>query len=196
MEELAGLIEKERERVFFLDQNSFTVMFLVDKGIPMSQVDQVRNELRKSGSLHIAEGGYPHGDLELSPLIYHAVGLPRLLPPLDAKMLDQEALEQLGRNLHTIDLTARNTTPRDVDEGLRRFIADSKDGNYVISLEYDGLIPYGQYVETVDMIWKIIYSFRNSLALERFNVPYDKLGDELQREIRTAYPIALSERMK
>ena len=193
LQEVAGLVEMEREKVFFLDQNSFTVMFLVDKGIPMSQVDDVRQELRKTGSLHIAEGGYPHGDIELSPLIYHAVGLPRLLPPLNAITLDKKSIDKLGDRLHIIDLSARNTTPQDLDVGLKKFIEDNSDGKYVISLEYDGAIPYGQYVETVDMVWKTVYSFRNVLAIERYNIPYDKLGDDLQREIRKAYPMALSE---
>lgn len=195
LQEVAGLVEIEREKVFFLDQNLFTVMFLVDKNIPMAQVDELRQELRKTGSLHIAEGGYPHGDIELSPLIYHTVGLPRLLPPLDAKTLDKKVMEKLGDKLHTIDLSARNTTPQDLDVGLKKFIADNSDGKYVISLEYDGAIPYGQYVETVDMVWKTIYSFRNALAMERYSVPYEKLGDDLQRQIRKAYPIALSESM-
>ncbi len=70
------------------------------------------------------------------------------------------------------------------------------DGKYVISLEYDGAIPYGQYVESVDMVWKTVYSFRNKLAMDRYNVPYDKLGEDIQREIRKAYPMALSESMK
>jgi hypothetical protein len=193
LKELIALVESEKERVIMLDQNRFTVMFLVDKEIPMSQMDKVRQELRKTGSLHIAEGGYPHGNFGLSPLLYHAVGLPRLLPPLNAKTLDKKEMEKLGGKLHTIDLTTRNTTPKDVDEGLRKFITHNDDGKYVISLEYDGAIPYGQYVETVDMVWKTIYSFRNRLAMDRYNVPYDKLGDDLQREIRKAYPMALSE---
>ena len=88
------------------------------------------------------------------------------------------------------------TTPRDVDEGLRNFIRSNDEGKYVISLEYDGAIPYGQYVESVDMVWKIIYSFRNRLAMDRYSVPYEKLGDELQQEIRKAYPMALSETLK
>ena len=46
------------------------------------------------------------------------------------------------------------------------------------------------------MVYKVVYSFRNSLAMERYSVPYDKLGDDLQREIRKAYPMALSESMK
>jgi biopolymer transport protein ExbD len=193
LQEVTGLIEIEREKVFFLDQKQFIVMFLVDKDIPMSQVDEVRQELRKNGSLHIAEGGYPNGEFELSPLIYHAVGLPRLLPPLNAKILEKKEMEKLGGKLHKINLSARNTTPRDLEVGLQEFIADHSDGKYVISLEYDGSIPYGQYVETVDLVWKTVYSFRNALAIERYSVPYDKLGDELQREIRKAYPMALSE---
>ncbi len=73
--------------------------------------------------------------------------------------------------------------PRDVDQNLQKFIGDKRDGKYVISLEYDGTIPYGQYVETVDMIYKVVYSFRKDLAMEKYGAPTIKLGDELQREI-------------
>jgi hypothetical protein len=194
--ELTALVESEKERVFMLDQNRFTVMFLVDRDIPMSQLDQVRQELRKTGSLHIAEGGYPHGDFGLSPLLFHTVGLPRLLPPLNARILDKKEIEKLGSNIHTMDLSARNITPRDLDHDLKIFIEDHGDGKYVILLEYDKDIPYGQYVESVDLVWKTIYSFRNKLAMERYNVHYDKLGGDIQREIRKAYPIALTESMK
>lgn len=162
----------------------------------MEEVGQVRNELRQMEVLHFAEGGYPKGDLKLSPLIYQSVALPRLLPPMDMKMMDKKEVENSGGNLYTIELSERNTTPRDVDEGLRKFIGSVNEGKYVISLEYDGAIPYGQYVETVDMIWKIVYSYRNSLAMERYSVPYEKLGDDLQTEIRKAYPMAVSEAMK
>ena len=89
-------------------------------------------------------------------------------------------MKRLGAKLHTIDLTLRNTTPGEVSEGLQKFIGDHSDGKYVISLEYDGAIPYGQYVKTVDMVWKIVYSFRNKLAMDRYSVSYDKLGDDLQ----------------
>jgi len=194
--DLSGLVAKKRDKLNKLDQGSLIAIFLVDQQVSMEEVGKVRMELRKIGALHFAEGGYPQGDLDLSPLIYQAVALPRLLPPLNAKVLDKKEMEKLGAKLHTIDLSARNTTPRDVDEGLRKFIGSNSDGKYVISLEYDGAIPYGQYVETVDMVWKVVYSFRNSLAMERYSVPYEKLGDDLQREIRKAYPMALSESQK
>ena len=162
----------------------------------MVLVNQVREELKKINALLIAEGGYPHGDLELSPLLYHTVGMPRLLPPKGAKTLDKKEVEKRGGIVYTVDLAARNTTPRDVDEGLQQFIRANEGGKYVISLEYDGAIPYGQYVETVDMIFQVIYRFREELSLEKYRVTYDQLGDELQREMRKAYPMALSESMK
>jgi hypothetical protein len=195
LEELSTRVEMEKERVFMLDQNRFTVIFLADRGIPMSDMDKIRQELRKRGSLYIGEGGYPQGDIHLSPLLYHAVALPRLLPPLNAKVLDKEEIEKAGGKVFTIDLAARNTTPADVDRKLQDFIK-TNPGEYVVSLVYDGAIPYGQYVETVDMVWKVVYRFRKELALKKYSASYDKLGDDLQREIRKTYPMALSESMK
>ncbi len=195
LDELSTLVEKEKERVFMLDQDRFTVVFLADRDVPMSHMDKIRQELRRRGSLHIAEGGYPQGNIHLSPLLYHAVALPRLLPPLNAKILDKKEIEKAGGKVCTIDLSARNTTPADVDRRLQEFIK-ANQGEYVISLEYDGAIPYGQYVETVDMVWKVVYRFRKELALEKYSASYDMLGDDLQREIRKTYPMALSETMK
>lgn len=179
-----------------IDAHEATGIFLVDRAVPMSDVLKVREKLREANRYRVAEGGYPHGDFDLSPLLYHSVALPRLLPPKDAKVMDKAEVEKRGGKIHTIDLSARNTTPRDVDEGLRKFIAASPDGKYVISLEYDKDIPYGQYVETVDMIYNVIYSFRSDLAEKKYGIPYKKLGDELQRELRKVYPLALSESIK
>ena len=196
LKELSGLVEKEREKVFLLDQKSFTVMFLVDKDTPMSQVDEVRQELRKIQALMIAEGGYPQGDLELSPLLYHAVGLPRLLPPLNAKVLDKKEVAKRGNKVFTIDLSDRDNKSRGLEEELHSYISESKTGKYIISLEYDGRVTYGRYVASVDMVWTMVYKFRKQLALEKYGLAYDKLGDDLQREIRKAYPMALAEFMK
>jgi len=132
----------------------------------------------------------------LSPLLYHSVALPRLLPPKNAKILDKDEVEKSGGSVHVIDLSARNSNPREVDKKLKEFISSSPKGRYVISLEYDENIPYGEYVETVDMIYNAVYSFRISLAEEKYGAPYDKLGPDLQKELRKVYPMALSESMK
>ena len=194
--DLEALVNKEKGKINKLDQGALTALFLIDRGIPMILVDQVRQELRNMNALHIAEGGYPHGDLDLSPLLYDVAALPRLLPPLNAMVLNKEEVEKNGGNVHVIDLSARNTTPRDVELQLQKFIKNISEKKYVISLEYDGKIPYGQYVETVDMVYKVIYSFRRELAMEKYGAPYDKLGPDLQKELRKVYPMALSETMK
>jgi hypothetical protein len=196
LEELKKLLEETRGRVSKLEQPSLTALFLIDRSVPMYKVDKIREVLRKNNALHIAEGGYPHGDLDLSPLIFHAVALPRLLPPENAKILDKSAVEKGGGKVHTIDLAARNSSPKEVDENLHKFIVECTPGKYIISLEYDGDTPYGQYVESVDLIYKTVYDFRRELSLERHKAPYELLGPDLQREIRKAFPMALSENMK
>ena len=117
--DLEALVNKEKAKLSKLDQNSITALFLIDRNIPMVLVDQIRQELRRMNALHIAEGGYPHGDLNLSPLLYDAVGLPRLLPPMNAKVLEKAEVEKSGGSVHTIDLSARNLNPRDVDKNLK-----------------------------------------------------------------------------
>jgi biopolymer transport protein ExbD len=193
VDEISWRVNKYVGELSLPEMSQATGVFLVDRSVPMSEVEKVRMELREATRYRVAEGGYPHGDLELSPLLYHAVALVRLLPPLDAKILDKEVVEEMGGKVHTINLSDRNTSPGEVDQKLRKFIEDTGPNKYVISLEYDKDIPYGHYVETVDMIYNIIYSFRNKLAMEKYVVPYEKLGDELQRELRKVYPLALSE---
>ncbi len=193
MASLPGRVEKERSKHSKLDVQALTAMFFIDREIPMKEVIKVRNELREIDALHIADAGYPHGDIELSPLLYHTVALPRLIPPKDAKIIDKKEIEKLGANLFVIDLSARNTTPGDVDINLQQFIGEHENGKYVISLEYDEKIPYGQYIEVVDMVFNVVYKFRNDLALQKYQLPYEKLGPDLQREIRKAFPMALSE---
>lgn len=196
LSQVSVAVNRELGELSSIDANDATGIFLVDRQIAMSEVMKARDELMEAARYRVAEGGYPDGDLELSPMLYHAVGLPRLLPPKNAKTLDKVEVEKMGGNVYTIDLSVRNTTPNDVDQNLKEFIRNTGDSKYIISLEYDKDIPYGRYVETVDMIYKVIYSFRKELALEKFGATYDKLGDELQRELRKVYPIALSETMK
>jgi BlaR1 peptidase M56 len=179
-----------------LDAHEATGVFLVDRRVPMSEVLKAREELLEAARFHVGEGGYPHGDIELSPLLYHCVALPRLLPPKNAKILDKEEVEKKGGKVYTIDLSARNTSPEDVEMGIEQFIRSTGNNRYIISLEYDDEVPYGQYIETVDMIYNVVYSFRISLAEEKYGAPYDKLGDDLQRELRKVYPMALSESLK
>ena len=43
------------------------------------------------------------------------------------------------------------------------------------------------------MVFRVVYRFRDDLAMEKHNVRYLDLGNNLQKEIRKAYPMVLSE---
>jgi biopolymer transport protein ExbD len=192
--ELHNRVEKYRADINKLDQPQLTAMLWVDRDMPMGEVVKVKEELRKANSLKIADGGYPWGsEHTVSPLLYSRVALPRLLPPPDAEIMDKKEVEKQGVKIFTIDLSARNTTPADVERNLEQFIRENEGGKYIFSLEYDRQIPYAQYIESVDMVFNVVYRFRKELSMRKFQVPYDKLGDELQKEMRKAYPMVLSE---
>jgi hypothetical protein len=191
--ELAQLVEKERSKRSKMDIGKLTAIFYVDQKMPMEEVLKIKGELRKINSLKIADAGYPVDAGSISPLLYHTVALPRVLPPMDARVMEKEDIARKGIELFVIDLSARNTTPGDIDQNLTKFIQDNEGGKYVFSLEYDNAIPYGQYIESVDLVFKVVYSFRKELALKKYQIPYADLGTDLQKEIRKAYPMVLSE---
>jgi len=194
MGQLAGKVEAEQARHNKLDVNKLTGVLYADKNMPMKEVSGIRQLLREINALKLADAGYPHkSGMEVSPVLYHTIALPRLLPPMDAKIMDKEEVEKMGTALYVIDLTARNSTPADVHKGLTEFIKQHDGGKYVFSLEYDGEIPYGQYIEAVDMVFSVVYEFRDKLAMKEHGVKYLELGPDLQKKIRKVYPMVLSE---
>ena len=193
LSDLPGLVEMERAKHSKMDVNSLTAMFFFDTEVSMEEVVKVKQVLRKINSLKVAYAGYPEGDLAVSALQYHTVALPMLLPPMDAKLLDKEEIEKMGTRIFVIDLSARNTTPKDIDQNLEKFIRENEKGKYVFSLEYDGKIPYAQYIGTIDIVFNVVYRFRDEMAIRKFQVPYAQLGKDMQKEIRKAHPMVLSE---
>jgi hypothetical protein len=194
MGQLAGKVKAEQARHNKLDVNKLTGVLFADKNIPMKEVANIRQLLREINALKLADAGYPHkSGMEVSPVLYHTIALPRMLPPLDAKIMDKDEIEKMGTALHVIDLSARNTNPADVHKGLTEFIKEHDGGKYVFSLEYDGEIPYGQYIEAVDMVFSVVYEFRDKLAMKEHGVKYLELGPDLQKKIRKVYPMVLSE---
>jgi biopolymer transport protein ExbD len=194
MDQLAGKVKEERARHNKLDVNKLTGVLYVDKQVPMKEIDKIRMTLREINALKLADAGYPHkSGMEVSPVLYHTIAIPRLLPPLDAKIMDKVEVEKMGTALHVIDLSARNSTPSDVHEGLTEFIKQHDGRKYVFSLEYDREIPYGQYIEAVDMVFSVVYEFRDKLAMKEHGVKYPELGPDLQKKIRKVYPMVLSE---
>jgi len=193
-EQLPGILTQKKSSLSKLEVRELTALFLVDKEIPMRELEKIRNVLREAGILKFAEGGYPAtGNNTVSPLLYHTIGLPRLLPPPDAKIIDVKELSRDNADLFEINLSARNSSPAEIDRRLNTFIKENDSGKYVLLLKYDRDIPYGQYVESVDLLHNVIYKFRDLLATTKYHLSYDQLGEELQREVKNRYPVALSE---
>jgi hypothetical protein len=194
MDQLAARVKAERTRHNKLDVNQLTGVLYVDRGMPMKEIEKIRMSLREINALKLADAGYPQlSGTAISPLLYHTLALPRLLPPLNAEVLDKEEVRKSGTAIHVIDLSVRNTTPADVHRELTAFIREHDGGKYVFSLEYDRKIPYGQYLEAVDMVFTTVYEFRDKLALKEYGASYADLGTDLQKKIRQAYPMVLSE---
>jgi biopolymer transport protein ExbD len=194
MDQLAEKVNAERAGHNKLDVNMLTGVLYADKNMPMKEVAGLRQMLREINALKLADAGYPHkSGIEVSPVLYHTIALPRLLPPMDARIMDKEEVREMGTAIHVIDLSARNSTPADVHRGLTEFIKQHDGGKYVFSLEYDREIPYGQYIEVVDMVFAVVYEFRDNLAMKEHGVMYAELGPDLQKKIRQVYPMVLSE---
>ena len=147
--------------------------------------------MRENDALKYADAGIPYGN-NVSPVIMHSVALPRLLPPMDAKFIEEEELQDKGIGLYKLNLAARNITPADVDRELKEFIKNNE--KFVMVLEYDNKTPYGEYMEAVDIIFNAIYELREKQALVQFNIPYEDLGPDQQNEIKKIYPVTLTER--
>ena len=194
MDQFPGMVKAEQARHNKLDVNMLTGVLYADKNMPMKEVAGMRQIFREINALKLADAGYPHNSgMDVSPVLYHTIALPRLLPPLDAKIMDKEEVQKMGTALHVIDLSARNSTPADVHKELTEFIKQHDGGKYVFSLEYDREIPYGQYIEVVDMVFSVVYEFRDKLAMKEHGVKYTELGPDLQKKIRKVYPMVLSE---
>ena len=191
--DIGKVISFKKQMINILDHNKFLVILQIDKNVPMGEVNKIKEALISISQFRYADAGYPHGDRHsVSPLIFDKVALPRILPPPEAKMLDIEQLEKEGRPVLLVDLSKRNTNPAELEAKISSYIKQNK-GNYIISLQYDKQIPYDEYIVSSDMIFNVVYKFRDQLAKEKYGVSYGELGDALQKEIRKEYPVSISE---
>jgi hypothetical protein len=192
--ELEKKVTSKISSINVLDRKEFMVVYYIDKKASMGDVTDIRNSIRNV-TLRFADAGYPYGEEHtISPLLFDRVALPRVMPSPDAKYMDIDELKKQGLDVMVIDLAARNINPRDLDKNIQTYIRENK-GKYLISLQYDKNIPYGQYLETVDMIFNIVYKFRNELTQEKYGIGYAELGNALQKTIRKEYPVSITEKM-
>jgi biopolymer transport protein ExbD len=190
-EEFPKKLNEVRNTFNILDYPYLTALFHVDKNMKMEWVSKIRQMMRENDALKLADAGIPY-DEDVSPVIRHSVALPRLLPPMDAKFIEEEELPKEGIGLYKLNLAERNITPAEVDRELKAFINNNK--KFVMVLEFDNQTPYGEYMEAVDIIFNAIYDLREQQAIDQFNIPYEDLGPAQQKEIKKIYPVTLTEK--
>jgi len=188
--QFSGMLEKEKQNYKAIDHPYLTAVFHIDKDIPMKYVYKLKQILRENNSLKFADAGIP-GDEQVLPVLKHAVGLPRLLPPVDALIIEKEEIRKRGIGIFGIDLASRSNSPAILNRDIKEFIKENM--KYVLLLQFDNETPYGEYIEAVDMIFDAIYDLREELALSKYNIPYNDLGPVQQKEIKEVYPVTLTE---
>ncbi len=187
VDKIAASLERVQSRHRKTDLPYLTASLYIDKEVPMKYVHEIKQELRENNALKFAAAGIPK-DNSVSPVLRHAVGLPRLLPPMDAVLLDKEEVKKHGLAIFEMKLLS----PSGMDQKLHEFI--EKEEKYIIELVYDNQVPYGYYIEAVDLVFNVIIDYRNKLAQEKYNTDYMELPASMQTEIKKRYPVTLTER--
>jgi|GEM_PF-671943 len=164
---------------------------VVDARCLMADVHALYQKMREMNELRYILSVKPT-DTKVPEVIYHNVGIPRLLPPRDAVLMEEEAVEKSGMQIIRVDLTKDATTPQWAASTFNKEI--QADKKYVVLLSYQNSTGYKTYLEILDEFYKSIFAKRNELAQEKYQLAYDDLAEAHQKEIRKSLPMIITER--
>jgi biopolymer transport protein ExbD len=190
-DDLEKLIIKERSKFNQLDLKNVTIQLAVDENTPMKKVYDLQQILRKNNLLKIAHVGYCE---DKSSILSQYNGFTHILPPMEGEgfeILNKEDLPAMGINFFEIDATDNENSSVTIEPKLTKFISESE--KYMMALLYNNSTTYKDYINYMDMVWTVVLNFRNKYALEKYNVEYENLEKELQKEVKKKYPIILSQ---
>ncbi len=163
---------------------------VVDAECQMANVNALYQKMRDINELRYILSVKPM-DAKVPEVFYQNVGIPRLLPPKDAVLMEEEAVEKSGMKIIRIDLT-KGITPTKAATAFDNDI--QKDKRFVVLLSYEDSTKYKEYVGILDEFYKAIYAKRNELAQEKYQLDYDELADAHQKEVRKSLPMIITER--
>jgi hypothetical protein len=156
----------------------------------MEYVNMIYSKLREMGELRHMLSVKPK-DKKVPEIFYHNVGIPRLLPPKDAELLEEEEVEKSGMKIIRIDLN-NGITPEKAASVFHEEI--QKDKQFVVLYIYNNETTYKEYMAILDEFYQAIYAKRNKLAMDKYKLGYDDLAKAQQKEIRQSYPMVITER--
>jgi biopolymer transport protein ExbD len=132
------------------------------------------------------------------------IGLVLPPPPDDSEpppIKERNMMKLLVNSQGLILMNEKPSALTEVKETLKRFI-DNKGAdanlsvspqNAIISLKTDKQTPYRIYIDVLDEVKGAYADLRNTLAMSRYGVPYDKLSKESQKVVNQEYPQKISE---
>lgn len=186
--DLEKMISEAKSTFNQLDLDIVTVAIAVDKNAPMKQIYVLNQILRKLNLLKVGFVCYPDDN----PDNLHALTtFIRKLPPMDAEILDTKDLPGMGIEYFEIDAVNQENTPQKLKPQIKKLVSESE--KYIMCLVFNNSTTYKSYTEYNDMVWSVIYGFRNQYAMEKYNSEYENLGRELQNEVKKKYPIILTQ---
>ena len=185
--DLEKLIIEEKSKFNQLDLNLVTVQLAVDGNTPMKQVYDFYQILRKINLLKVAFVCYPDDN---TTNLYPPTAFPHKLPPLiGAEILDSTELAAMSIKFFEIHADDKENSSITIEPELTQFISESE--KYIIVLMYDNSTSYNDYMSYNDMIWSVVYKYRNQYALEKYNIKYENLEKDLQKDVRKKYPLII-----
>jgi biopolymer transport protein ExbD len=188
---LQSQIRQQKNAFRALDLPFVTVKLFVDENTPMQKIDDLQKVLRNEGLFKIAYVGKTD-ESRVPLLLAHAAAIPQKLPPVDAKILDENELKNTEFNLISWDLSNSKSSVADLEKELTKFIIDSK--KYLMVLNYDDKTTYGRYIAHINAIYKTIFNLRNQRATKLYQLNFEELSGIQQDRIKKEYPITLTQR--
>lgn len=131
--------------------------------------------------------------------IYDEKGIPVTLPPFNASPSPVEV------PIFHIHINARNEVlagdvsvhPEDLSEHVYRAVAreleTAETGKAVISLHCDRKTSYSAFFSAHEQIRIAYRKLWDDASMSGYGVPFDRLGEESQQQVRTAIPMIVSE---
>ncbi len=187
------LIVREKEEFPVLERSMLTIKLLIDKETSMKRVSTVYEALRRNGLLKIAYSGIP-SDPEVPTLLYHTVGIPKLLPPLGAEFFTAEETEEMVSKeyLDIMMIDDKTQTPEQAKLKLIEMLRNHPE-KVVVLLKYTNNTIYSNYLSYIDMLYDAYQELRDEKSMAQYQLPFNDLGAIQQKKIRKIYPMRISE---
>ena len=188
--ELENKLALEKSKINKLNTALISILLYADKDVSMERMHDLHQVLRKLDLLKVIHMGRVN-DPKISKLQTNYVGMPRRLPPMDAKELEISDLEKEGIEFIRLDARDEEVQISEMKSEFKRVVEQSE--RYVAGLYYDASVNYDRYMDFQDMTRTVIYDFREAYAQRNFNVNYETLSSIQQKNIRKKYPLIIPE---